>query len=1351
MTIIVPRTCTWIDKGLQPRSFTLKDYRDSPAYVLLSEPGMGKTQAFKQESDQQEESVYVTARDLITLGIKAEWQGKILFIDGLDEIRAGVQDVRSPFDSIRSYLDKLDCPRFRLSCREADWLGSSDEEQLKKVAPDNEAIRELHLDELTEEDINTILIENYKEEVNSPTDFIEESKNRGLFELIKNPQILDMLVSAITDNEHWPDSRRNTFELACRRILIIEHNKEHGDAQRNQAHAIDKQLEAAGFLCSLILLSDRSGISLTASAATEGFPFINDLDYDDFLLLNIVSKTKLFSTNNDRFTYIHRTVAEYLSAYYLKKQIEKEGLPIARVLALMTGTDSIAVTALRGLFAWLVTLCEKERTLLIRWDPLGLVLYGDVKSFSINDKSKILDALKEEASRYPYFRTGNWIEYPFGALCTADMEPVFRKMLGSSDRSEEHQALVDCLLDAMMHGENLLGLFDPLEEIIRDSNWRAGIRRQALRVLIHLIAGKRDDQQLIKLLIDIKNSEIQDQDDDLLGELLVELYPNVITPIEIFDYLHAPKKSNYIGRYERFWSYYLEKQSLDGDLFQLLEELVSRHAKLINILNEIPYQSMIGGLLKKGLEIHGDIISVQELSDWLSLGLGEHNYPFLNSENDIKQIRDWIGDHPEYQKAVIELHLDECIKSDEFDWCMHQVKERFYHADLPKDYGLWCLNKAKQSDKDIVSKHLFREAMAALWWSKGDQGISLDIFEQAIEEFAKFKPWYEGLRFCPIDRGDREFKQKISKRREKEERQKQEYIQFVKDHIDDIRAGTADPGILHNLGMAYFGHFVVFPGETPGERLMNYFADEYLVQSILTGFQKCLEREDIQEVQDILQLNMQNKRYHLSFPIRAGLEEIDSKRVLQLPEDKIRKALAFYFADGLGNDTRWYVELLKECPELVAEVLLEYGLTAIRAGKEHISGIWALAFDEKYCSIARYASITLLDGFPARCTTKQLGSLNYLLKAALLHAHPGQLQALIKKKLNLRSMNVAQRAYWIGTAFLLSPSKYESSLIEFFDKKTQRIKYLSGYFTDRSDQLSLINDLSETALALLIRLFATYYPPHNWGEGGGHVTTAMNISDLINSMINKLSMVSSDSATKQIIALVKEEKLSQWHQTLQGALYRQQANKREIDFSHPDINQVSRTLNHHTPANIADLAALVFDHISDLANQVQDGDTIGYKEFWNTNAHNQPVGRRHEDACRDTFLSHLKERLNSLGVEVIKEGYYADNKRADIRVSYGGIGGFNVPIEIKCNDHKNLWYAIHDQLIAKYTRDPGAHGYGIYLVFWFGSEGTIPPAEGARPKTAKELEARLIETLTSKEERQQISVCVIDCSKPTIQ
>ena len=106
MSCIVPRTCIAIpddDNGLEtpPRARPLATYRDTSAYVLLGDPGAGKTTAFEAEREALgDDACFVTARDFVTLdpGRHPEWRGKTLFVDGLDEVRAGRSDARGPLE-----------------------------------------------------------------------------------------------------------------------------------------------------------------------------------------------------------------------------------------------------------------------------------------------------------------------------------------------------------------------------------------------------------------------------------------------------------------------------------------------------------------------------------------------------------------------------------------------------------------------------------------------------------------------------------------------------------------------------------------------------------------------------------------------------------------------------------------------------------------------------------------------------------------------------------------------------------------------------------------------------------------------------------------------------------------------------------------------------------------------------------------------------------------------------------------------------------------------------------------------------------------------------------------------------
>ena len=130
---VAPRTCTVVDEGDPQRDggrqAPLTDYADTAAYVLIAEPGAGKTTAFETETAKQG-AVYVTVRNFLRLD-KPEWRDAKLFLDGLDESREGPGDGRTPLDGIVKKLDGLGCPSFRLSCRWSDWLAANDKEGLR--------------------------------------------------------------------------------------------------------------------------------------------------------------------------------------------------------------------------------------------------------------------------------------------------------------------------------------------------------------------------------------------------------------------------------------------------------------------------------------------------------------------------------------------------------------------------------------------------------------------------------------------------------------------------------------------------------------------------------------------------------------------------------------------------------------------------------------------------------------------------------------------------------------------------------------------------------------------------------------------------------------------------------------------------------------------------------------------------------------------------------------------------------------------------------------------------------------------------------------------------------------------
>ena len=565
----VPRRAASQGDGGSPETRLLADWRGLDAYVLLGDPGAGKSCSFAAEASACD-GLLIAARDIVDGVATAPVGDKIVFIDGLDEVRAGVADSKTPFGAIRAWLYQQGSPRFRLSCREADWLGDSDRSALARVAP-GQRVEVLHLEPLQQEDQLAVLRSRPKE-VSDPEAFWQKAEHFRLTALFGNPLLLDLTIKAVTQaGEQWPATRQGIYDAACRQ-LAAEASTEHLALNPTAPGDIDHLLDDAGLLCAVLLLSNKRAWALGSGGPRDTVDLASLPEALPLRNARTALASKVFTTVGGQCTPRHRSIAEFLAAKALAKRLES-GLPLGRLLALMQGFDGRPVEPLRGLFAWLVVHHLPDRARLIQLDPLGVVLNGDVAALGKTERLAVLVALGEAARQDRWFRRDAWVSHPFGPLATADMEPTYEELLCAPARDDAHQAFMDCVLDALQHGEPMPTLGPALAVWVEDASVWFGNRLAAYAAWKHNVDAAFQPALQKAWLAQLQAGNLADSDDRLIGALLTDLYPIQLGPREVLAFLRPHRRSHVTAHYSTFWRLALLHQSRQQDFAELADGL----------------------------------------------------------------------------------------------------------------------------------------------------------------------------------------------------------------------------------------------------------------------------------------------------------------------------------------------------------------------------------------------------------------------------------------------------------------------------------------------------------------------------------------------------------------------------------------------------------------------------------------------------------------------------------------------------------------------------------------------------------------------------------------------------------
>jgi hypothetical protein len=590
-----------------------------------------------------------------------------------------------------------------------------------------------------------------------------------------------------------------------------------------------------------------------------------------------------------------------------------------------------------------------------------------------------------------------------------------------------------------------------------------------------------------------------------------------------------------------------------------------------------------------------------------------------------------------------------------------------------------------------------------------------------------------------------DWRKEEQRRQEKSRRNKRRFRKHREEfaaHRAEIASGTAF-GALSSFANAYLDRYYDLHHEGGAiARLQNWLGDD-LTQVALEGFVRVLFRDDLPTAKQISETHAEGKTFNVEHILICGTAELarTGQPLSAVSRDVLKAVLAAWweysdlYEQQLGDDLGKRLEgEVFTSDDKVSEFLTVVIEPRIRAGHEHIPGLYQLWHDERYRRVAGRLAFSWLKAYP----NAKLAVQRELLDISMQFAPRDQLKALVRERVaSLELDQSALRPLWMATLFLVDFESSEVELTAFCREDPAHVWALRGVV--RVGREERWRPLSIRQLEFVVEQFAKTWPPAERPLSTRGDQNAWDATEFIRTAIGSIGIDSSEEASKALARLVASSHTAAYRDQIKHVRAQQQRLRRDTEYLIPSFSDVTSTFAGGLPETIDDLKALTLDAIEAVQLYLRQGDTTAWKPFWSA------ASPCDENTCRDRLLDLLRGHTPR-AIAANPETRMPDAKRADVALIYNGMG---VPVEIKGQWHKKMWDAPSEQLIELYTKDYRANGRGIYLVLWFGpaaGKDLVSHPDGKlRPGTPEELRQMLLDRLDPVE-RSRVDVVVLNIS-----
>jgi len=688
----------------------LPDLAHIRALALLGEPGIGKSTTLKAEAeriaavaDPNNLSIYINLRayaseavllqKIFETPIYTAWKNGtahlFLHLDSLDEALLRVETIANLLAEELSQ-QPIERMSVRIACRTAVWPLNTLGRALTEIwGPDAATVFELA--PLRRRDV---LQAATAHQIN-PDAFLEAVFGTNAVPFAIKPLTLNMLLGIFQRDGSLPTSSIELYTKGCLK-LCEEQNPSRLDTHRQGRLNFAQRLRVAGRIAAATMLANRYAVwtgpeadgvpaeyipsSTLIGTREEGALVAFDVTADD---VREVLDTGLFNSRGDGLMgWAHQSYAEFLAAKYLVDRNVTAGT----VLKILLHPEGGLVPQLSTVAAWVSSLNPEVRAALLTSEPMAL-LSADITNWSAGELSALTTSLLSSYQQKRITDAVFGISLLYARLKHSGIAPILKPYI--TDKTMHlvaRRAAITIAEMCVVHE-----LQPALLAIALDTSDDYAVRARAVSALRPI-----GDHTVPPLMLPLARGEAgMDPTDDIKGQALDILWPNHISPVQLFELL-SPPNEGYFGAYSLFLSE-LPKNLRTEDLTPALQWATALIRRITPYDNAFHIKTLADAILFRAWKEFENPLLTELFLQHVTARLHQHGDLCRGTDHRARDafLRELVEDAARRRLFLRELAKTEVQRVDAFCY--------FRAGLLTRDDVVWLISVSPGGDQADVS------------------------------------------------------------------------------------------------------------------------------------------------------------------------------------------------------------------------------------------------------------------------------------------------------------------------------------------------------------------------------------------------------------------------------------------------------------------------------------------------------------------------------------------------------------------------------------------------------------------------------------------------------------------------